>query len=133
MARRDFWALSGGQRQRALLARALVRRPALLVLDEPTNGLDLSTEDALLNFLADLNHEEGTTLLVVTHDLAVAGRYARNVVLVHGGGTVAGPRERVLTPEHLERAYGVAVDVAPDPAGGLSVRVRPGRAEARLA
>ena len=57
MARKDFWSLSGGQRQRALLARALIRRPAVLVLDEPTNGLDLPTEDALLRFLAGLHRD----------------------------------------------------------------------------
>src|SRR5215213_1090819 len=58
----SYWSLSGGQRQRALVARALVRRPRLLVLDEPTNGLDLPTEESLLGFLADLNARDGLTM-----------------------------------------------------------------------
>ena len=68
LAAKDYWALSGGQRQRALVARALVRRPNVLILDEPTNGLDLAAEDTLLRFLAALNNREGLTILFVTHN-----------------------------------------------------------------
>jgi ABC-type Mn2+/Zn2+ transport system ATPase subunit len=93
MARRDYWALSGGERQRALLARALVRRPSLLILDEPTTHLDPEAEEALSGLLASLNREEHLTLLVVTHDVAMADRHATHVAVVEGGTVRAGPRD----------------------------------------
>jgi ABC-type cobalamin/Fe3+-siderophores transport system ATPase subunit len=123
MAGRDYWSLSGGQRQRALLARAVVRRPGLLILDEPTNGLDLSTEDAFLRLLADLNREEHLTLFFVTHDIAIAARYATHLALFRSGSVESGPREQVLNPATLERVYGVGVEVIRDPAGCVTVHV----------
>ena len=102
----SYWALSGGQRQRALVARALIRRPALLVLDEPTNNLDLPTEDALLRLLAALNTSERQTILFVTHNIELATRYATHVGLLYAGQLLAGAREEILTPRHLQRLYG---------------------------
>jgi ABC-type Mn2+/Zn2+ transport system ATPase subunit len=90
LAGNDYWSLSGGQRQRALIARALVRRPRVLVLDEPTNGLDLEAEDTALRFLAELNRQEQHTVLFVTHNIALAARYARHVAFFHAGSVVAG-------------------------------------------
>jgi zinc transport system ATP-binding protein len=95
MARRSVWALSGGQRQRALLARALVRRPELLVLDEPTEGLDAATHEALLRTV-DALRRDGLTLLVVTHRLEIAREHADHVALFVDGRVVAGPRDEVL-------------------------------------
>lgn len=125
MAGRDYWSLSGGQRQRTLVARALVRRPNLLILDEPTNGLDLATEDSFLRFLADLNREEHLTLLFVTHDIAIAARYATHLALFHSGSVESGPCEKVLDGTALERAYDVEVEVTRDPSGAVAVSVRP--------
>lgn len=102
----SYWSLSGGQRQRALVARALIRRPALLVLDEPTNNLDLPTEDALLRLLAALNQSEQQTILFVTHNVELAARYATHVGLLYSGQMLAGPRETILTPSNLARIYG---------------------------
>ncbi len=125
MARRDYWSLSGGQRQRALVARALVRRPGLLILDEPTNGLDLSTEDSFLRFLADLNREEHLTLFFVTHDIAIAARYATHLALFRSGSVESGPRQQMLNRAALERVYGVGVEVTRDPSGAVAVHVYP--------
>ncbi len=125
MARRDYWSLSGGQRQRALVARALVRRPDLLILDEPTNGLDLSTEDSFLRLLADLNRKEHLTLVFVTHDIAIAARYATHLALFRSGGVESGPCEQLLTRAVLERVYGVGVEVTRDLSGAVAVRVCP--------
>ena len=111
MSDRDYWSLSGGQRQRTLLARALVRRPQLLILDEPTNGLDLPAEEAFLSFLADLNREEKMTLLFVSHQLTLAARHATHVALLAEGQVQTGPAREILTPENLSRAYGVPVRV----------------------
>lgn len=108
---RNYWSLSGGQRQRALVARALVRRPTLLVLDEPTNNLDLPTEDALLQLLVALNKEEQLTLLFVTHNVGIAARYATHVALLHAGNLLAGPRSNLLTATNLAHIYGI--DAAP--------------------
>lgn len=107
LRQRDFSALSGGQRQRSLLARALIRRPALLVLDEPTNGLDLNTEEALLSALQRLHQEDHLTIIFVTHDLPLAMRFATHLAVVHGGQVESGPAGEVSASGALERAYGV--------------------------
>jgi ABC-type Mn2+/Zn2+ transport system ATPase subunit len=106
----QYWALSGGMRQRALVARALVRRPELLILDEPTNGLDPANEEALLELFARLNRRDRTTVLFVTHDADVAARYASHVALFHAGRVVAGPRADTLKPESLRRIYGLGME-----------------------
>ena len=96
LAEQSFWSLSGGQRQRALLARALVRRPELLLLDEPTEGLDVATQQALLATLARLHRREGITLVVVTHRHEIAREHADHVARFDDGRVAAGPRETVL-------------------------------------
>ena len=116
MSRADYWSLSGGQRQRGLVARGLVRRPDLLILDEPTNGLDLPAEDSFLALLSRLNREHGITVLIVTHAVALAARFATHVGLVHGGRVTSGPVGAMLTRSALREAYGVDVDLLP--AGG---------------
>lgn len=123
MERRDFWSLSGGQRQRALVARALVRRPRVLVADEPTAGLDLSVETALYESLAELNRRERLTVLLVTHDLGVAARYGSHLALVHDGGVKAGPAAEILKPGNLTRAYRVPIEVYHETAGSVNVRL----------
>jgi ABC-type Mn2+/Zn2+ transport system ATPase subunit len=109
LAGADFRALSGGQRQRALVARALVRRPRLLVLDEPTEELDVVSEAALLDALAELVESDGTTLLFVTHELEIAAERATHVALFAHGRVLAGTRAEMLAPGMLERAFGGAL------------------------
>lgn len=72
--------LSGGQQQRVLLARALVNRPELLILDEPTAALDPETRDRFYTLLADANREQGVTVLLVTHDSATIGSCASKLL-----------------------------------------------------
>ena len=105
LARQSYWTLSGGQRQRALIARALVRRPRVLVMDEPTNNLDLIAENVVLKALTDFRTHHRAACLFVTHDLALAERYATHVGLVAQGGVLAGERAEVLTPANLENLY----------------------------
>jgi ABC-type Mn2+/Zn2+ transport system ATPase subunit len=107
-ARESFWSLSGGQRQRAMLARALVRRPELLLLDEPTEGLDVTTREGLLDTLAELRRDGSLTLIVITHHLELARSVATHVALFGASGLEAGPRDTVLRPGALERAFGPA-------------------------
>lgn len=127
---KDYWALSGGQRQRALVARALVRRPSVLMLDEPTNGLDIATEDALLRFIADLNREAHLTILFVTHNVAIAARYASHLAVFHEGRVVAGSRHEILNRHTLRQVYGVDVDIASDASGAVASRVGPAGSKA---
>ena len=128
LAEKNYWSLSGGQRQRALIARALVRRPRVLVLDEPTNGLDLEAEDTALRCLAELNRQERHTVLFVTHNITLAARYATHVAIFHAGSVVSGPCQTVLQREILSRIYGVGVEIAADPSGAVAVRVSPRKA-----
>ena len=82
--------LSGGEQQRVALARAFVMRPALLLADEPTGSLDFATGETVMQLMLDLNREQGTTLVLVTHDRELAQRCDRRVVM-EAGVAVAGP------------------------------------------
>ncbi len=125
MIGRDYSSLSGGQRQRALVARALIRRPSLLILDEATNGMDLSTEDAFLRCVADLHRVDGLTILFVTHDLGIAMQFGTHAAVFKGGRVTAGPVSQTLGPAVLASAYGVPVAVTLEPSGSVCVRVGP--------
>jgi len=110
LERTPYAELSGGQRQRALVARALVRRPELLVVDEPTEGLDVTSEEAFHRTVLDLNRSRGLTLLFVTHNLHLAGRLATHVALFQGGRVRVGPAGDLLHHDELERVFGISVD-----------------------
>ncbi len=113
----DLHRLSGGLRQRAMVARALVRRPDLLVLDEPTSSLDPASQEALLAMLAKLRAQSGLTMMFVCHDVAVAARYATHVALFHDGVVETGERTLLLDDRTLERVYGVGMRVRIDGRG----------------
>jgi manganese/iron transport system ATP-binding protein/manganese/zinc/iron transport system ATP- binding protein len=99
-----FGALSGGQRQRVLVARALVRRARVLLLDEPYRGLDRASA-ALLDDLTRSLAAEGRTLLIATHDVAQARAWDR-VLCLNGEQVAFGPPQSTLTDETLARTYG---------------------------
>jgi len=90
--------LSGGQQQRVAIARALIMQPGLLLADEPTGNLDSATGAEIIDLLLTLNAEHGTTLVVATHDLAIAERCS-HVIRVHDGRITSDPgRASTVTP-----------------------------------
>ncbi|MEV0902808.1 metal ABC transporter ATP-binding protein [Actinoplanes sp. NPDC049802] len=107
-----FGLLSGGQRQRVLLARAIAARPRLLLLDEPFNGVDAVSQEAIVRVLRELS-ADGTALVLSTHDLAVARDLADLVCLINGRQWAVGGPGETLMAEPLRRAYGSsAIDLA---------------------
>ncbi|WP_375455187.1 dipeptide ABC transporter ATP-binding protein [uncultured Methylobacterium sp.] len=89
--------LSGGLRQRAMIAMALILKPALLVADEPTTALDVTTQAQILALLARLQDETGMAILLITHDLGVVANMAHDVAVLYRGRLVeAGPRDAVM-------------------------------------
>jgi manganese/iron transport system ATP-binding protein len=100
-----FGMLSGGQRQRVLLARAITQQPKLLLLDEPFNGVDAVSQDALLAALLRLR-ADGAAVVVSTHDLALAHLACDEVCLLNRHQFAFGPTEQTLTPELLRATYG---------------------------
>lgn len=108
-AKAHFGALSGGQRQRGLLARALVDNPALLLLDEPFNGLDTTSRKALMATLRQLR-SEGVGIIVSTHDLELAHQVCSHILLVNKTQIAFGDIHDTLVPEHVSAAFGESHD-----------------------
>lgn len=96
--------LSGGQQQRVFLARALISDPDLLVLDEPTNGVDMQTAENILHMLANLNHQ-GITILMTTHDLNAAAAHLPWVICLNQEIIAQGPPDAVFHEDILNRTY----------------------------
>jgi ABC-type Mn2+/Zn2+ transport system ATPase subunit len=112
LADRPYRELSGGQKQRTLIARALAAEPQALILDEPTNDMDIGSEHAIMELLDHFHAEEGITVVMVSHLLNVVVNYAHHLCIIDGGVRVVGRTEDVLSAEHLSEVYGVPVEVA---------------------
>jgi iron complex transport system ATP-binding protein len=106
LADRSIAQVSGGERQRARIARALAQEPQTLVLDEPTVALDIAHEMAVFELLRSLAHDEQRTVVVATHNINLAARYA-DVMMLMTNGTAAhiGPPHEVMRKDVLERVY----------------------------
>ena len=110
LGHRHIRDLSGGQQQRVFIARALVARPDLLCLDEPTSGVDVRTRHEVLHLLHELNHA-GLTIVLSTHDLNGIAAHLHTLVCLNVRVAGQGPPRDVLTPEILERVYGAPMEV----------------------
>lgn len=97
--------ISGGQRQRTFLARALINNPKLLVLDEPTSGVDIKTQHEVLHLLGDIS-SEGITILLTTHDLNAVASHLPWVICFNNGLVAQGQPHDIFTNEILTRTYG---------------------------
>jgi iron complex transport system ATP-binding protein len=116
--------LSGGQRQRVWLATVLAQQTPLLLLDEPTTFLDLRHQIEVLALVRRLNREQGRTIVMVLHDLNLAGRYADHLVAMRGGDIVAsGTPSEVVTPETMTAVFGLSCRVIADPVSGTPLVV----------
>jgi len=109
-ARQRFAELSGGQKQRVLIARALTTRPDILVLDEPTAGVDHAATHSVMEFISQIRKERKITVLLVTHDLAAVRRYAEHVIWLHEGEVLSGTAQEMLVPEHMKEMFEGGMD-----------------------
>lgn len=100
----SFRKLSGGQQQRVLLARALCATEKLIVLDEPTAGVDFQTTHSLYKIINDLNKNEGISILMITHDIDVALKYASHILHV-GKEAFYGKKEDYLNTDFFKKSY----------------------------
>lgn len=110
LARQHIRELSGGQQQRVFLARALISSPRLLLLDEPTSGVDIKTRDDVMHLLHELNHQ-GITIIMTTHEINAVAVHLPWLVCLSGRVLAEGPPDRVITPEILRVTYGAEMPV----------------------
>jgi ABC-type Mn2+/Zn2+ transport system ATPase subunit len=108
-ARKRFSELSGGQKQRVLIARALAARPDILVLDEPTAGVDAAAAFSVLEFISWTREERHIAVLLVTHDFSAIRRYARQVVWLHQGKIIQGSPDELLSADRIAQILEIEV------------------------
>lgn len=108
-AHQKFSELSGGQKQRVLIARALATRPDVLVLDEPTAGVDAAATHALLEFISQIHAGRKLTILLVTHDLPLVRKHAQQVIWLHQGRVLCGAATELLSRERMAEIFEIEV------------------------
>ena len=117
---RHIRELSGGQQQRVFIARALLRRPGLLLLDEPTSGVDVRTRHDVMHLIHELHHD-GLAIVLTTHDLNGIAAHLPRLVCLNKEVIATGTPREVITPDVLERTYGAPLEVLQH--GGMPVVV----------
>jgi len=110
LAHRHIRRLSGGQQQRVFIARALLGRPHLLLMDEPTSGVDVTTRHEVLHLLGEL-HRDGLAVVLTTHDLNGIAAHLPHLVCLNTSVVGAGAPRDVLVPDVLERTFGARMEI----------------------
>ncbi len=110
-ADKPFKDLSGGQKQRVLIARALVRNPEYLILDEPFIGVDVKGQCELINFLYEYHRRGRVGILIILHDITPLASLIDKVILLNKSIIASGPINEVFTPANLKRAYGADIEI----------------------
>ncbi len=108
IADKQFNALSGGQKQRTLIARALAQKPSLLILDEPTAGIDVKTQVSFYQILKKLN-QEGITIIMVSHDIGALTKEVSRIVCLNKKLHIQGCPADIMKSEYLKKLYGYDV------------------------
>ncbi len=110
LRKKSILNLSGGEVQRTFLAQVFAQNPALLVLDEPANHLDLPYQQQIFSLIDEWRKQPGRAVIAVVHDLSLARRYGTRALLLHQGKMQAfGTPEAVMSPEMLQQVYGMDV------------------------
>ncbi len=131
LAGRAVDELSGGQRQRVWVAMVLAQQTPLILLDEPTTFLDIAHQIELLDLFAELNIEQGRTIVAVLHDLNHACRFADEIIAMKAGSIVAkGDPSVIITADLVEEVYGLRCQIIDDPETGTPLVIP--RASSRL-
>jgi len=112
LAGKVFRDLSGGQKQRVLIARALASDPDVLILDEPTNGMDLPSRAAMLDLIDTLHAQERLTIIMVSHLLDDVANHVQQIAIVERDFFRVGSVREILTEQHLSALYGMPIHVA---------------------
>ncbi|KMP12340.1 Vitamin B12 import system, ATPase component BtuD [Candidatus Nitromaritima sp. SCGC AAA799-C22] len=121
-AQRGFNEISGGEKQRVVIAGAIAQEPEVMILDEPTSALDIKYQIQILNILKKLNEEENVTVVLAMHDLHLASKFCRRLILLDEGRVFQdGAPEDVLQKEHIEKVYGVTVHLFRDHDGHIMI------------
>jgi zinc/manganese transport system ATP-binding protein len=124
-ADRPIGQLSGGEQQRLLIAQALVRRPDLLLLDEPLDSLDVTNQAGVSALIQHVCRTQGVAVMLVAHDVNPILPYLDQVLYLARGGALMGPPEEVITADTLTMLYGTPIDVLRDRNGRLVVVGQP--------
>jgi zinc/manganese transport system ATP-binding protein len=124
-AERTLGELSGGEQQRILIAQALVRRPRILMLDEPLDSLDLPNQAAVTALVQRICRAENVAVLLVAHDVNPLLSYLDQVIYLAGGRALQGPVEQVITDATLSELYGAPIEVLRTRDGRLVVVGQP--------
>jgi ABC-type Mn2+/Zn2+ transport system ATPase subunit len=110
LGRQRFSRLSGGQKQRVLIARALAARPDVLLLDEPTSGIDVGAKQAIMELLQQIHRQQRHTILMASHDLPVVRQYSERVIWLHQGNVLEGPVSDMLSRDKIEAIMDLQMD-----------------------